>query len=165
MKKHFALFLIFSLLFLPQSHASDGLKKFHGEGEVLSVDPVYSRVTIAHAPIKGLPGDSSNEFVVKSSGLLKKISPSDLVRFEIEEGVGGAEIVKLEKTGQALPKEDRMPLGQAAQQVLEGAGTVVKTVAAPIAPIGAVANATADATTNTTGSVLKDTDSQVKHKF
>ncbi len=167
MKKASVLFLILSLTFLPFSYAENktGVTRFHGEGEVVSVDPVYSRVTIQHAPIKGFSSGNETDFVVASSSLLKKISKSDLVRFDVEDTNGDAQIVKIERTGQAPPKEDRMPLGRAAQEVLEGAGTVIKTVASPIAPISEVANATTDATTNTTGSVLKNADSQIKTKF
>ena len=167
MKKISGFFLLFSLIFMPLSYAADkaGTQIFHGTGEVTSVDPVYSRITINHAPIKGFPGDAETEFVVKSASLLKKISKSDLVSFDLEEKNGDAQIVNIEKTGEAPPKEDGIPLGRAAQGVLEGAGQVVKTVASPIAPLGEVANATADATTNTTGTVLKDADTKVKTKF
>ena len=167
MKKNLFLVILLSLFFLPSSHAeqNDAVQKFHGEGEVVSVDPVYSRVTINHSLIKDFAHDGETEFSVQSADSLKKISKSDLVSFEIEETKGDAQIVKIQRVGQAPTKEDHMPLGSAAQEVLEGAGSIVKTVASPIAPIGQVANAATDATTNTTGSILKDAESQVKTKF
>lgn len=166
MKKFSVLFLFFYFVGLPVSFAdSASVKRFQGNGEVVSVDPVYSRITINHSLIKDFAHDGETEFVVSSPALLKKISKSDLVSFDIEETRGDAQIVKIERTGQAPPKEEGIGLGRAAQDVLEGAGAVVKTVASPIAPIGQVANATADATTNTTGSVLSNTDGDMKKKF
>ena len=140
MKKSFAFFFLFLLIQTPIIYADNAqVKTFHSEGEVTSVDPVYSRVTIQHAPIKGLTGDMETEFVVKSSDLLKKISRSDLVSFDIENNQGNYEIVKIEKTGVAPPKEEGVPLGQAAKDVFDGAGKVVQTVAAPIAPVSEAA--------------------------
>ena len=165
---------LFSLILPPFSYAADRAetRHFQASGEVISVDPLYSRITISHSPIKGFSGDGETEFTVKTADLLKKISKSDLVDFEIEETKSEANIIKITKTGQAPPKEEGVPVGRAAQEVLEGAGTIVKTVASPIAPVGEVANATADATTNATGSVLteakpaiSDGDAQVKRKF
>lgn len=137
MKKLLTLLLLFSLICIPASHASDSaeVKRFHGDGEVTSIDPVYSRITIHHTAIKGFGADSDTEFFAKSPDLLKKISKSDLVSFDIEESKGDAQIVKIEKTGQAPPKEEGVPLGQAAQGMLEGAGKVVTTVTSPIAPV------------------------------
>ncbi len=148
MKKLFTLSLLFSLVLAPALYAADKntIQHFHGEGEVLSVDPLYSRVTIEHAPIKGFPSGSATDFVVKSADLLKKISTRDLVSFDVDDNHGEAEIVKIERTGQAPPKEEGIPLGKAAEDVLNGAGTVVKTVAAPIAPVGEAATATTSAT-------------------
>ncbi len=155
MKKILLLILSASLIYAPAAFAKDG--NYKASGEVVSVDPVYSRITIAHDPIKGFSGDSQTEFTVKSNDLLKDISTLDTVDFEVEASNGEANITKLTKTGHAAPRPDGIPVGQAAQDVFEGAGNIVKTVASPIAPLSEVTNATADATTNTTGSVLNET--------
>ncbi len=167
MKKFLLGVIFFSLIGSPLSYAAkeSDVAHFHGEGTVTSVDPVYSRITIEHLPIKGFSSGNATSFVVSSPALLKKISTSDLVSFDIEDTNGDAQIVKIERTGQALPKENGLPLGRAAQDVLEGAGAVVKTVASPIAPVSEVANATTDATTNATGSVLSDGKTDGMTKF
>ncbi len=167
MKKFLLGMFFFSLTCLPLSYAANesGVSHFHGEGTVTSVEPVYSRITIEHLPIKGFASANTTSFAVSSPTLLKKISTSDLVSFDIEDTNGDAQIVKIERTGQALPIEDGLPLGRAAQDLLEGAGAVVKTVASPIAPVSEVANATTDATTNATGSVLNDGKADGMTKF
>lgn len=166
MKKFFTFFILFTIMGGTAFAADNSqVKRFHGTGEVTSVDPMYSRITIQHDPISGFISDPVTEFSVKSPDLLKKISKSDLVSFDIEDNKGDVVIVKIERTGQAPAKQEGVLLGQAAQEVLEGAGQVVKTVASPIAPVGEVANATADATTNTTGSVLNEASPEFKKKF
>jgi len=152
MKKLFSFFALLSFVFIPVAYANDAVHHFHGEGEVTSVDPAYSRVTIEHAPIKGFPSEAQTDFSVQSASLLKNVSVRDLVSFDVEETKGDAQIVKIERTGQAPPKEEGVPLGQAAQGVLDGAGAVVKTVTSPIAPVSEAAGNATSATSAAVGS-------------
>ncbi len=160
----FLLIFLFSASSLFAADRSNA-KRFTAQGEVVSVDPLYSRVTIQHDPIKGFPGGFETEFEVQSQALLKNISKSDEVLFEIEEVGGVAQIIKLERTGRSISHEDRMPLGRAAQGLLEGASSVVRTVTSPITPVNQITSAATDATTSATGAVLQDADSEVKAKF
>jgi Cu/Ag efflux protein CusF len=167
MRELIGLFLLVFLFSVSPASAADisRSKHFTSRGEVISVDPMYSRITLQHDPIKGFPGGFETEFEVSSQNLLKNISMSDEVTFEIEEAAGSAQIIKLERTGKKFEHNDRMPMGRAAQDLLEGASTVVKTVTSPIAPVNQLTSAATDATTSATGSVLADKDSEVKAKF
>lgn len=170
MRKFLVLMLSFSLAYVPFCHSADknATRTFHGAGEIKSVDPVYSRVTIEHSAIKDFAGDGETEFFVQTPGLLKNIEPLDLVEFEIEETKGDAQIVKITKTGKGLPKEEGIPIGQAAQGVFEGAGNVVRTVAAPIAPVGEAAAGVTDSTgaaVNSAEPHVADGNVQSKTKF
>ena len=78
-------FLILSFLLLIPSILPAASKEtlYQGSGEVTSVDPLYSRVTIRHSAIKNFTGDAETEFFVQSAGLLKGIAKRDLVNFTL----------------------------------------------------------------------------------
>lgn len=166
MKRAFFSFLSFLMILSAPCLAEDGaVKNFPGSGEVLSVDPLYSRVTIAHTPIKDFSGGPETEFFVRSSSLLKGISPRDLVEFQIEEIKGDAQIIEIKKTGEAPPREEGVPVGRVVQDALMGTGELVKGVTQPLAPVGEVTSSVVGATTDATGSVLNDANPDVKQKF
>ena len=160
--------LLFSLVLCLSASAfaaDPAVKTYEGEGEVMSADPVYSRVTISHDPIKGLPESGEVEYFTKTSEVLKGISRRDLVKFKIEESKGFAEVTELVKTGVAPEKKEGLPIGEAVQQVLEGTGEVAKTVVSPIEPAHEAVSGAVDTTTGATGEVLKDANPDVKKKF
>ncbi len=105
MKKTTALALFFLLLNLSNSHAASSTRHFEGYGEVLSVDPITSQITIQHRSIKGLEGSGDTQFYVSDAAMLKGIEKHDLVEFDLVEIKGDLKIEKLEKTGVALPRE------------------------------------------------------------
>ena len=167
MKKIYAVLALISLLFVnPVFSAEQTAKRFEGSGEVLSVDPMYGRITIRHGVIKGfLAGGDETEFVVTSSSILKDISKRDLVDFVIVEEKGDDQIEKITKTGQAPIKEEGLPIGRAVQGVLEATGEAAKTVTTPITPVHDVVSGAVGATTDTTGVVLDDANPDVKKNF
>ena len=160
--------VVFSMLLLTGSvfAAEMGKKTYEGSGEVVSVDSVYSRVTIKHAAIKGFVGGGGGEteFFVSSPVLLKNISNRDLVDFTLLDEKGDVRIEKITKTGEASAKEDNSPLGEAVQGVLSATGEVAKAVTTPVTPAHEVVSGAVGATTDTTASVLKDAP-EVKQKF
>lgn len=159
----FALILFFS--FCQPSFAADPkARQFHGNGEVLTVDPMYSQVTIQHDPIKDFPADGETEFFVSSPELLKAIKTGDLVEFWITDHHGEVKIDKIQKTGIAPIKNDGTPLGQVVHDVLQGTGDVVKGVTEPIPPVHEVAKG-ATSITDATGDALKEASPAVKNKF
>ena len=88
MKRSAMLFGVFLVLlsFSPASlWAASRPKSFSGNGEVLSADPLYSRITIEGGAIKGFSQGGKNEFVVSSPELLKGLATHDLVAFDISE--------------------------------------------------------------------------------
>ena len=147
------IFLLGSQVFLS---AGEAHKHYEGSGEVLSVDPLYSRVTIKHGPIHGLAGDGDTEFFVTSVALLKNISKRDLVDFSVLEDRGNTLVDKITKTGVAPIKDDSLRVGQAVQDVLVATGEVAKVVTSPIAPAHEVVSGAVGATTGVTGVVLED---------
>lgn len=164
MKKIF-LFLVLSLSFSSVLYAASKPSHFESSGEVTSVDPLYSRITIKHPAIKGFSGDAETEFFVSSPDILKGISKDDLVNFSLVDEKGDTRIEKITKTGIAQPKEEGLPLGRAVQGVLVATGEAAKTVSSPIAPAHEVVSGTVGATTDTTESVLHDATPDVKKKF
>ena len=165
MKKAYFLITLFSFLAVPAAFSAESVRHFSGSGEVTSVDPLYSRITIQHSAIKDFAGDTETEFVVVSADLLKNISKNDLVDFEFTDNKGDVKIEKITRTGQAPPKQEGIPVGKAVQDVLVGTGEVVKGVTQPITPVHDAAGSTLDATTGATGSVLNDANPDVKKKF
>ena len=163
MKKAHFYFLFLSLFISLPSAAAD--KTFQGSGEVVSADPLYSRVTIETGAIKGYSAGGKNEFVVSSADLLKDISAHDLVDFEISEVKGEARIDKITKTGVAADADDGTPIGKAVQEVLTGTGQAVKTVTTPITPVGAAIGGVVGDATESTGNMVSDAKSDVKRKF
>ncbi len=139
-------------------------KRFEGRGEVTSVDPAYSRVTIKHGAIKGFSGDAQTEFTVSSPELLKRIEKRDLVDFTVVDDKGDVKVEKIEKTGQAPPPA-KMKMGQVVQNVLIGTGEIAKGVTTPIEPAHEVMSGAVGATTSATGSVLDNVDTEVKKEF
>ena len=165
MKKTSLVLAFFSLFLAVQTFAAESkVRRFEAKGEVVTVDPIYSKITIKHAAIKDFAGDETTEFFVASPDLVKDLTKRDLVDFEIVDTKGDAKIEKIRKTGVA-PAEEDLKLGQAVQDTLEGAGEVVKGVTEPIPPVNQLTSATVDATTNVTGAVLKDADADVKKSF
>ena len=165
MKRASFYFLFLSFFISLPSHAAESqARQFHGSGEVITVDPVYSQVTIQHQAIKGFSGDRESEFFVQSPDMLKNIQKGDLVEFDLTDNKGDVKIEKIQKTGVAQPKNEGTPLGQAVQGVLEGTGNVVKTVTEPIAPVHEVAKG-ATSVTDAAGEALKDDAPEVKNKF
>ena len=165
MKK--ALIFSFILLFLfcrPLFAEDFKTHQFHGSGEVLTVDPVYSQITIEHAPIKDFSAGNDSEFFVQSPEMLKGIQKGDLVEFDITDNKGDVKIEKITKTGVAPPKSEGTPLGQAVHDVLQGTGDVVKGVTEPIAPVHEVAKG-ATTVTDATGDAFKESSPENKAKF
>lgn len=161
--------LIFSFisLFLISSHvfaAPSAAREFTASGMIITVDPVYSQVTIRHSAIKDFSGPDDTVFSVADKALLKDLTRYDLVEFHITDNKGDVQIDRLAKTGVASP-EDNYPLGRAVQDVLEGTGEVVKGVTTPIAPVHEAASGVVDATTGTTGEALNDADTEHTTKF
>ena len=144
--------------------ATSVARLFHGSGEVVSVDAVYSQVTIDHKAIKDFSGDRSSEFYVASADMLKNIQKGDLVEFDLTDDKGDVKIEKIEKTGVAPPKDEGTPLGGAVHDVLEGTGNVVKGVTEPIPPVHEVAKG-ATSVTDAAGDALKEKGSEVNNKF
>ncbi len=155
-------FLIFVLFLSSNSEAA--VKHFEGSGEVTSVDPVYSSVSIKHGAIKNFAGDGETAFTVASADLLKKINRRDLVDFTITEDRGDARIEKITRTGQA-PPEEGSKMGKVVQDVLVGTGEIAKGIASPLPPAHEAVSGVVGATTSATGSALNEADTKVKTKF
>ena len=155
---------LFAAVCFAQSISFAALKRTEAEGEVLSVDPVYSSVTIRHGAIKGFAGDGQTDFAVTSSELLKSINKGDLVSFTLLENKGDVRIEKITRTGQAV-HEKETGMGKVVQDVLVGTGEVAKGITSPIEPAHQVVSGAVGATTDATGSLLDDADTQVKKKF
>ena len=158
-------FSLFLALLSPTLFAANIPKELSGSGEVLSVDPVYDRITIKHGPVKGLASYGETEFFVSSKDILKGVSTGDLIDFTLTDDKGDTRVSAISRTGHAPEKDDRLPVGQAVQDVLEATGEVAKTVTSPIAPAHEVMSGAVGATTDTTGAVLKDAKPEVKEKF
>ncbi len=163
MKKVYAILVLFSLVFVSSAFcAAQKEKSIEASGEVTSVDPMYSRVSIKHAAIKGFAGDGETEFVVASSDMLKNVSRRDLVNFVIVDKSGEVTIENIKRTGQASIVEEKTPLGTAVRDVLSATGDVARTVTTPITPVHDVVSGTMGATEDTTNSVLNESE---KRKF
>src|SRR3989338_7587743 len=160
MKRPFCLFSLFLAFFLfaQGTHAAPVSKgaRYRSNGEVTSVDGLYSRRSRAQPASRGWSGDTTPECTVRSKNLLKDIHRFDLVDFEFVDEQGEASIDQIKKTGVALPKEEGLPVGKAVQGALESAGQVAKGVTGPVTPVNEVVSAAADATTGATGSVLNE---------
>ena len=167
MKKPPFYLLVLALLCLPVIAVAmeSKEKRFTGSGEVVTVDPLYSRITIETGAIKGYSGGGKNEFVVSSQSLLKDLSAHDLVTFEIAEVKGEATIDKITKTGVAPEKDQSTPIGKVAQDVLTGTGQVVKAVTSPIPPVHDTLGEAVGATTEGVGNAVSDVKSDVKKDY
>ncbi len=157
-------FISFFLFYYSSSSADSKVQQFQGNGEVLSVDPVYSQISIQHAAIKDFPSGNDSEFFVTSRDLLKGIQKGDLVEFEGTDNRGDVKIDKIKKTGVVPAKNDNIQLGQAVNDVLHGTGEVVKGVTQPIAPVHEVVKS-ATSITDTSGDALTDASPEIKNKF
>ncbi len=155
---------LFAAVCFVQSSSFAAVKRIEAKGEVSSVDPVYSSVTIKHGAIKGFAGDGSTDFTVVSADLLKSINKSDLVDFTIVDDRGDVRIEKIVRTGQAVHQKEP-GMGKVVQDVLVGTGEVAKGITSPIEPAHQLVSGTVDATTGATGSVLNDADNKVKTEF
>ena len=157
-------FVFFSLgLLLTTSFLYAQTRRIEANGEVTSVDPFYSSVTLKHGAIKNFAGDGETAFAVDST-LLKNINVRDLVDFTIVDEKGDVRLEKITKTGVAEPEKEAK-MGQVLQEVLVGTGEVAKGITTPIEPAHQVVSGTVDATTGATGSLLSDADNKVKTKF
>lgn len=166
MKKGLLFSVISFLLFSGTAFAVDfKVREFEGSGEVVSVDSVYSQISIAHGSIKGFSGEDETIFSVSDKALLKGLSRRDLVEFHITDTRGNVHIDRLVKTGVAESEENGFPIGRAVQDVLEGTGEVVKGVTTPITPVHEVTTGVVDAATGTTGSALGDASTEQTAKF
>lgn len=167
MKKLSLALLSFIFLFSSSTlHAEDSsIRKFHSTGQVITVDPVYSQITIEHGAIKDFAGPGQTEFYVASAELLNGLSRNDLVTFDLVDTKGDVKIEKISKTGVAPEKTEGMPLGQAVQETLEGAGELAKGLTEPIKPAHQVVEGAVDTTTGATDTVLKDAKPEQKTTF
>lgn len=165
MKKQFfyPLVSLLTAICLIQSSGFAGVKRTEAKGEIVSVDSVYSSVTIKHGAIKDFSGDGETAFTADPS-LLKNINKRDLVDFVITDDKGDVRLATIMKTGVAEP-EVTPKIGQVVQDVLVGTGEVAKGITSPIAPAHQLVSGAVDATTDTTGALLNDADTQVKKKF
>ena len=164
MKKTILFYSLLILLCFSVQPAWAKTLSFDGKGEITSIDPLYSRVTIKHGAIKGFAGDESTEFSVSHAGLLKDLAPRDLVEFNVTDTNGDVKIEKITKTGVAAP-EEKTGMGRVVQDVLVGTGEVAKTITKPITPAHDVIGGTFDATTSATEPLLKDADTNAKQDF
>ena len=163
--KKISIFLMLILLSSGVSYAASHASRFESSGEVVSVDPLYNRITIKHPAIKGFSGDEATEFFAKTPAILKGISKNDLVDFTIVDEKGDTLIDKITRTGVAAPVDETLPLGRAIQDTLVATGEAAKTVTSPIMPAHDVVSGTVGATTDATDSVLHDANPDVKKKF
>ena len=163
MKKTTALVLFLLLLNLSNSYAADSTRHFEGYGEVLSVDPISSQITIQHRAIKGLEGSGDTQFYVSDAAMLKGIEKHDLVEFDLVEIKGDLKIEKLEKTGVALPREEGIPLGQAVHDTIQGTGQVLKTVTSPLPAVSDAVGGASDSAASAADPRIQD--GEVKQKI
>ena len=74
MKKVFIFTGLISMMMIQILFAADTApKKYTSSGQVITVDPVYSQLTIRHGAIKGFAGDADTEFYAASADLIKNI--------------------------------------------------------------------------------------------
>ncbi len=152
-------------LFLISTFVYAEAKRFNASGEVVSVDPLYSRITIKHGVIKDFAPDGETEFTLNSPDMVQGINKRDLIDFTVAQEKGAARIEKITKTGEAPFHEDKLEVGKALQDVLVVTGEAAKTVTSPITPAHEAVSSATDATTGATGAVLNDTTTEVKKKF
>jgi Cu/Ag efflux protein CusF len=147
----------------PMLHAAEAVRHFQASGEVRTVDPVYSQVTIEHGVIKGLAHDGVTEFYVTDPAMLKGISTGDLVDFEITDTKGDVKIDRILKTGTAPPREEGIPVGEALQQTFQGVGDIAGAVTAPIPPVSESIGGATRSTVESTDPRIQD--GEVKQKL
>jgi hypothetical protein len=164
MTQRLAFFVLISGLTSAAWAGPSSTRTFDASGEVVTVSPVYSRITIRHETIPGFSEAGETEFPVVSKDLIAKIAARDLVKFKIVDDRGDLSVTQIERIGTA-PEPEKGRLGRALQETLEGVGEAAKTVASPIPPAGELVGAAADATTGATGSVLPNADPDVKQAF
>jgi Cu/Ag efflux protein CusF len=163
--KKAVVFSVISLLSLAMpAHSASQDRALRGTGEVITVDPVYSQVTIRHGAIKDYAGDATTEFYVTDASLLKNVQKGDLVDFSLKDEKGDVRIDKITKTGVAVFPATGSPLGETVQGVLHGTGEIVKSVTHPLPVAGEVGQALGD-TTAATGDALRDVPTVGKTKF
>ena len=156
--KKFRAILLLSFLLIPSSPLSAAQKSgvFEGSGEVVTVDPAYSRITIKHGAIKDFSADGQTEFFVESQDLLKGISTLDLVDFTIRDEKGDARIEKIIKTGVAVHEEGGLRVGEAVNDVIRATGETARFVTSPIPPASDAVGGAFEATAGSTGNAVKD---------
>ena len=167
MKKNYTLFLLILLLFSACAFAqSQKIKHFDAKGEIMSVDPLYGRITIKHGPIKDFAGDAVTEFTVSAADILKGLATKDLVDFSVNDEKGDAQIEKITKTGVAAPAPGGIPIGAAARDVLLATGKTAEFVTSPIPPAQGLVQNTVGTITEGTGNAVEDVNvPEVKSKF
>ena len=155
MKKTAGFFLFIFLLISLAVSAQAKTKDFDAKGEVVDVDPLYGRITVAHGVIPGFAGDGKTEFFVESADLLKGLGRFDLVEFSVRDDKDGIQITSLKKTGHKEPAKNNLQIGQAVQDVLVATGETAKFVTSPIPPAHEVVSGVVGVTTDATGSVVE----------
>ncbi len=145
------------LLIATVALSADKTNHFDGKGEVLSVDPLYSRITIEHAAIKGFSSEGKSEFFVVKPDLLKGISTRDLVSFSMVDEKGDVRIDKIERTGVAVEHGDgTIKINEAARAVIGATGEVARGITQPITPVNEGVKSATGATENVSDAVLDD---------
>ena len=155
--KKTAISVLFLLIFnISLCHAGERVRHFDAYGEVLSVDPISSQFTVRHRGIKGLEGSGDTQFYVTDAAMLKGIEKHNLVELDLVETRGDLKVEKITVTGQALPQEEGVPLGQAVQDTLQGTGQVLKTLTSPLPAVSDAVGGAADSTADAADPRIKD---------
>lgn len=157
MKKMVVPAVLFFLSVATVALSADKSRRFDGSGEVITVDPLYSRITIEHGSIKDFSGDGKSEFFVTKPELLKGVATRDLVKFSLVDEKGDVRIDKIEKTGVAPEREDdTITINKAARAVIGATGEVARGVTQPIPPAHEAMKGATDATENVSDALLED---------
>jgi Cu/Ag efflux protein CusF len=164
MRKIFSSAVLFLLLFSSFSYAGES-KTVKASGEVVTVDPLYSKITLETGAILGFSGGGKAEFEVASKELLSGLSARDIIEFEISGARGEAKITAIKKMGQAPVKDNSTAIGKVMQDVLTGTGEVVKTVTSPIPPVRDTLGEAVGTATEGTGNLVSEAKSDLKRDF
>ena len=165
MKKATISLLFFLLLNVSYGHTAESARQFKGNGEVVTVDPVYSQITILHGAIKGFAQDSSTQFYVTDAAHLKNITKGDLVDFDLTDTKGDVKITKIMKTGVASPKENGIPIGQAVRETLQGTGQVLGAITSPLPPVSDAIHGAMNSTADVANPEITDGELKQKASF
>lgn len=157
MKKAIGLTVPFLLLLAAAAISAERPTRFEGEGEIVTVDPAYGRVTIEHKAIKGFAGDDTSEFFVADASMLKGLGRRDTVKFTLIDQKGDVRVEKIEKTGVAPEKKgEYLTMNDAVKGALHATGDVAGEITRPIEPIHEGTRAVTGATTDTADELLTE---------